>query len=104
VNDSPPPATATLSLHDALPIWLLLKWALAWLVAEALLLTLAIVLYRRIVNQRQHRLSHQRQVRQRKRLLKRAQKIAQLLPGMVRSEEHTSELQSRENLVCRLLL
>src|SRR5690606_40586085 len=24
--------------------------------------------------------------------------------GMVRSEEHTSELQSRENLVCRLLL
>src|SRR5690606_29459399 len=83
VNDSPPPATATLSLHDALPIWLLLKWALAWLVAEALLLTLAIVLYRRIVNQRQHRLSHQRQVRQRKRLLKRAQKIAQLLPGMV---------------------
>src|SRR5690606_41552495 len=27
---------------------------------------------------------------------------AQLLPG--RSEEHTSELQSRENLVCRLLL
>src|SRR5436309_6524767 len=25
-------------------------------------------------------------------------------PGMERSEEHTSELQSRENLVCRLLL
>src|SRR5690606_4269829 len=25
-------------------------------------------------------------------------------PRMVRSEEHTSELQSRENLVCRLLL
>src|SRR5690606_41988629 len=25
-------------------------------------------------------------------------------PGYVRSEEHTSELQSRENLVCRLLL
>src|SRR5690606_39721214 len=24
--------------------------------------------------------------------------------GMIRSEEHTSELQSRENLVCRLLL
>src|SRR5690606_39710902 len=28
----------------------------------------------------------------------------QLTPGMLRSEEHTSELQSRENLVCRLLL
>src|SRR5690606_19285206 len=26
------------------------------------------------------------------------------LVGMIRSEEHTSELQSRENLVCRLLL
>src|SRR5690606_39626397 len=25
-------------------------------------------------------------------------------PGALRSEEHTSELQSRENLVCRLLL
>src|SRR5690606_40978090 len=25
-------------------------------------------------------------------------------PGSLRSEEHTSELQSRENLVCRLLL
>src|SRR5690606_41615805 len=28
----------------------------------------------------------------------------QLEPTPVRSEEHTSELQSRENLVCRLLL
>src|SRR5690606_40600761 len=27
-----------------------------------------------------------------------------LPPGNMRSEEHTSELQSRENLVCRLLL
>src|SRR5260370_19709700 len=27
-----------------------------------------------------------------------------LLPGMARSEEHTSELQSHLNLVCRLLL
>src|SRR5690606_41830050 len=26
------------------------------------------------------------------------------LPPLMRSEEHTSELQSRENLVCRLLL
>src|SRR5690606_41676128 len=30
-------------------------------------------------------------------------KIAALVAG-IRSEEHTSELQSRENLVCRLLL
>src|SRR5690606_22407430 len=27
-----------------------------------------------------------------------------VLPALLRSEEHTSELQSRENLVCRLLL
>src|SRR2546430_9919076 len=26
------------------------------------------------------------------------------LPGLLRSEEHTSELQSQSNLVCRLLL
>src|SRR5690606_41794970 len=30
--------------------------------------------------------------------------MAQLLPLQPRSEEHTSELQSRENLVCRPLL
>src|SRR5690606_41009362 len=30
--------------------------------------------------------------------------VAGLLPRGQRSEEHTSELQSRENLVCRLLL
>src|SRR2546430_13410344 len=29
---------------------------------------------------------------------------ADVLPGAVRSEEHTSELQSQSNLVCRLLL
>src|SRR5690606_40030683 len=30
--------------------------------------------------------------------------LKQHQPDIVRSEEHTSELQSRENLVCRLLL
>src|SRR5690606_35123864 len=30
--------------------------------------------------------------------------IGELMSGNGRSEEHTSELQSRENLVCRLLL
>src|SRR5207302_3659629 len=33
-----------------------------------------------------------------------ATKKQRLLPNCKRSEEHTSELQSRENLVCRLLL
>src|SRR5690606_40291648 len=31
-------------------------------------------------------------------------RISCLHPGLQQSEEHTSELQSRENLVCRLLL
>src|SRR5690606_42150387 len=31
-------------------------------------------------------------------------RVGQLVVLVVRSEEHTSELQSRENLVCRLLL
>src|SRR5690606_17558356 len=30
--------------------------------------------------------------------------LVAILAGLIRSEEHTSELQSRENLVCRLLL
>src|SRR5690606_41124496 len=34
----------------------------------------------------------------------RAVKISRLSASFSRSEEHTSELQSRENLVCRLLL
>src|SRR5690606_41851391 len=31
-------------------------------------------------------------------------KVGPITQGLMRSEEHTSELQSRENLVCRLLL
>src|SRR5690606_40043055 len=31
-------------------------------------------------------------------------RVPQVAPTPLRSEEHTSELQSRENLVCRLLL
>src|SRR5690606_39818076 len=33
-----------------------------------------------------------------------AHRLADGFLGLLRSEEHTSELQSRENLVCRLLL
>src|SRR5690606_40315865 len=32
------------------------------------------------------------------------EKLIQVMGELLRSEEHTSELQSRENLVCRLLL
>src|SRR5690606_40113274 len=37
-------------------------------------------------------------------IVHRGHAVVHRLPGEVRSEEHTSELQSRENLVCRLLL
>src|SRR5690606_39709273 len=33
-----------------------------------------------------------------------SQAVGAIFPRVTRSEEHTSELQSRENLVCRLLL
>src|SRR5690606_21733102 len=38
------------------------------------------------------------------RLLKMLDAVKRFVTGIWRSEEHTSELQSRENLVCRLLL
>lgn len=61
----------------------LLKWGLAWLVAELLLWLLAYLLQRRLAVQEQHRLSRQQQARSHRRMLERAQKIASLLPGMV---------------------
>ena len=62
---------------------LLFKWALAWLTAEALLLGLVFLLYRRGVVQRLHQTRSLQQERTRRRLLDRGQKIASLLPGMV---------------------
>src|SRR2546427_2108447 len=44
------------------------------------------------------------QVGQRQRLVAQRFHAAQRLHGRERSEEHTSELQSQSNLVCRLLL
>lgn len=70
---------------------MLLKWILAWLITEALLLTLAVVLHRRGVVQRAHRLSSLKQERKRKRLFERGQKIASLLPGMVYQLRRTAE-------------
>src|SRR5690606_41308328 len=82
------PATTeiyTLSLHDALPIsieWFpTIEWA-------TLLPTLALILGGAYLGNRL-----------------RIPSGAMLVPLVLgRSEEHTSELQSRENLVCRLLL
>src|SRR5207302_11406463 len=73
-NTTSPTEIYTLSLHDALPIYL-----------------------------RADRLAA---IRKRHPLVKTTQDYREILAIILRcrSEEHTSELQSRENLVCRLLL
>src|SRR5690606_41727482 len=87
---SPPPDFSTLSLHDALPIFVV--WLVDLMVSDAK------------ERSRKSRLSwilfwfiHGAFFKQR--LYGRSR-----LAVWQRSEEHTSELQSRENLVCRLLL
>src|SRR5690606_41128677 len=88
-NAPPPTAIHTLSLHDALPIYAFDGR------------------FRQAGPPNRHVLEHQRGDRggqrrdhgpagDRVRVVERAE--------VARSEEHTSELQSRENLVCRLLL
>src|SRR5436309_8088824 len=77
-NDTATTEIYTLSLHDALPIYYLeLLRRAGWI--DSLLDEPSITLYASEQNRRS---------------------AAEFL----RSEEHTSELQSRENLVCRLLL
>src|SRR5690606_41459106 len=97
---SAPPGLSALSLHDALPISALRDGRGVQLLVSAAGLGAARGRRRLRVPQlhpghaaRRARLRRGRQPR----LLRERR-----LPG--RSEEHTSELQSRENLVCRLLL
>src|SRR5438270_12367798 len=84
-NDTATTEIYTLSLHDALPIWsILVGWCM--LPAKALV----------VDDRARHR---QLQPSLRRRVCPRGTCL--LVP---RSEEHTSELQSQSNLVCRLLL
>src|SRR5690606_40868417 len=92
-----PTSTPTLSLHDALPIYQLLLGNSEHRDVRAA----------ELVN-RLLAVSHDAQVR---RLQGKGEDVGTgceapraALPAFGRSEEHTSELQSRENLVCRLLL
>src|SRR5260370_28805447 len=75
-NDTATTEIYTLSLHDALPIW----WGF--------LRRHRLPADRVVEDDRQHQTGHLNQER----------------PIEIRSEEHTSELQSHLNLVCRLLL
>src|SRR5690606_39701178 len=90
-NAPAPTATYPLSLHDALPIFRGHRARAGHLPGIP---RRAIVLGDEAhrVEQRQH--EHRPQPH--------LQRLAQ--HAVARSEEHTSELQSRENLVCRLLL
>src|SRR5205085_10830731 len=98
----PPDTTPiyTLSLHDALPIWLE--------PARRLRLVLPLLPRSCVVSRPRHDAARDaaRLGRLERRSGKRrpADAIALGPPAAERSEEHTSELQSQSNLVCRLLL
>src|SRR5262249_62342484 len=92
LNDPPPPNSSPLSLHDALPIFL----------AERR--ELRPRLGRRASKRPAPSGSAPRWRRGRRRACRRAGSRGSRRPSRGRSEEHTSELQSLTNLVCRLLL
>src|SRR5690606_39302704 len=101
--DTSPPALYTLSLHDALPILYSRS-----ILAKARRVTFFdgdITMnerYRIASALPSEALGNTASVAQRNRVLRNTYWLLAL--SMLRSEEHTSELQSRENLVCRLLL
>src|SRR5690606_42059318 len=93
-----PPALYTLSLHDALPIYF----------TKPFHVRRCRLLHSRPKPSEFQRLQR-RPTRPAQGLGSRAQKARHVYrrhrrTRLARSEEHTSELQSRENLVCRLLL
>src|SRR3712207_8437365 len=87
-NDTATTEIYTLSLHDALPISVLVSTGLVVLILWASLVTALLLFglhpFRDALDQRYD--------------------IEWLFLVLARSEEHTSELQSRQYLVCRLLL
>src|SRR5690606_41547526 len=83
----------TLSLHDALPIYPFENVYLVLAVISSILLMLVVVYYPPLQT-----IFHTTYLSVREWML------IIVFSSIPRSEEHTSELQSRENLVCRLLL
>src|SRR3712207_6871229 len=77
-NDTATTEIYTLSLHDALPIY--------WLPTSEAIASAAAIFISSLM------------------LRAFASSAPRKMPGKARSEEHTSELQSRQYLVCRLLL
>src|SRR5690606_41999695 len=90
----PPPLLYPLSLHDALPIFSSLTRTLALSDSfPKFELNNNIVNLANTIGYKTYWLSNQGQIG-----------VHESPITIMRSEEHTSELQSRENLVCRLLL
>src|SRR5690606_40920656 len=96
-NDTSCSEFYTLSLHDALPIWGLLCYDFFFLPPKRLLSPcfIASSVFCCVVSVLVESLEV---------LFLLPPPIISLIRSLPRSEEHTSELQSRENLVCRLLL
>src|SRR5690606_41306067 len=95
-NDTPTTEIYTLSLHDALPISAMLK-RLIQAARERRHLEVALsAQVHAVAFYRAHGFVEEGGVYEEAGIAHQAMRL--------RSEEHTSELQSRENLVCRLLL
>src|SRR5690606_41863822 len=102
--DTPPTTIYTLSLHDALPIFELIKALGTYSLNVVLALAVMVfVIYPSILKlfTKMRFPTFLRGILPAQVLAFSTSSSAATLP--VRSEEHTSELQSRENLVCRLL-
>src|SRR5690606_41915770 len=91
LNDPATPETYTLSLHDALPIWYRWQVSLAYYTSAPTRSRIAFVA---LIPSNSDNLLPSYSI----------PIIPRNPASFTRSEEHTSELQSRENLVCRLLL
>src|SRR5690606_42148976 len=100
---TPPPAISTLSLHDALPILKVAEYARQHpeVRDEKIVRPIFIMgMPRTGTTLASYLLGGDPNLRS----LLRWEVATPVPPATTRSEEHTSELQSRENLVCRLLL
>src|SRR3712207_8489639 len=93
LNDTATPEIYALSLHDALPIYRLWKRQLPGRVAAQPLVAEDGILLAPLSGEECLVLS-----------LRDGKKLNSINVGEDRSEEHTSELQSRQYLVCRLFL
>src|SRR5688572_31866759 len=92
-NDTATTEIYTLSLHDALPIYRRRAFVARDKMSSGRGHQLPL-----LVNTKEHAPGDHRRIKE-------VRRFARLLAiGIERSEEHTSELQSQSNLVCRLLL